>query len=210
MPRRPLDRYDTPPHYVKALTDRIGTIRGSLLEPCVGGGHLLQRLLVAPKTSIVVNDINRRIVDIAGPKTNSESLLRVSHLDMRQRSSWTSLMRRHGLFNWTITNPPFKHEEEILRLALKHSLNVAFLGRLSFLEPTVTRRNFWGKHGNVEVVVLPRYSFRLNDRGKRAMDNQTCCWMIWSVDMPACASAISFSQLTERLRLRRHAPYHSC
>lgn len=157
--RRPLDYYETPPHYVRALLDVIGQPRGPVYEPCVGR-HAITRYFVNAGP-VVTNDIN--------PNRRADS-----HLDATDRMSWGTLG-----FNWCITNPPFSDELPILKNALRHCKNVAFLARLSFLEPTRARVKFFKVWGAPTVIVLPRYSFRRNADGDKGSDNQTCIWMIW-------------------------------
>ena len=33
-----------------------------------------------------------------------------------------------------------------------------------------------------QVIVLPRYSFRPNDEGKKQTDSVTCAWLVWLED----------------------------
>ncbi len=164
MPRKAFDLYETPPHYVDGLVRHIGIPEGTLYEPCVGNGHIVRRLraLGCRPTDRLTNDLN--------PTMRADT-----HHDATDALAWGAL----GV-DWCITNPPFSHEQAILEYALQWSRNVAFLARLSFLEPTADRRPFWKAHAaSCQVIVLPRYSFRLNDAGKRATDNLTCCWLVW-------------------------------
>lgn len=159
MPRRPLDFYETPPHYIEALQRVIGVPSGRLIEPCVGKGAIVEQLTVEGQWT--TNDLNPRLPWAA------------HHLDATRQRLW------RGRFDWAITNPPFSQELPILRHALRYCDNVAMLARLSFLEPTIERRLFWSRwQRNVEVIVLPRYSFK-KVRGARATDTMTCCWLVW-------------------------------
>lgn len=173
MPRRPLDYYETPPHYVTPLLDRIGPLAGSTVyEPCVGQGHISRYLTSV--CHVATNDLN--------PACEA-----TQHLDARRVEAWPASLK----YDWTITNPPFSDELAILQQALAHSRNVAFLARLSFLEPTRTRETFWDAHPPTGVIVLPRYSFRLNDYGRRQTDSVTCCWVIYEQGGSPC---LQFSQ----------------
>jgi len=169
MPRRPLDQYETPPHYVEPLLELIGPLSDlSVYEPCVGKWHLAQYLMAA--RGLCTNDLD-------------PSCAATTHHDARQPAAWAMPWA-----DWTITNPPFSDELAILQHALAHSHNVAFLARLSFLEPTQSRADFWQAHPPTDVIVLPRYSFRLNDQGKRQTDNVTCCWVIYRTGRAPCLS----------------------
>ena len=159
--RRKFDFYETPPHYLKALRDVIGEIDGNAYEPCVGKGNIVQFFDGADWTT---NDLD--------PKRDANT-----HHDASDGAgdAWGRL----GI-DWCITNPPFSQELPILVNALRWSRNVAFLGRLSFLEPTEDRFPFWQEWAKrCTVIVLPRYSFRLNDQGKKQTDSMTCAWFVW-------------------------------
>jgi hypothetical protein len=160
--RRKFDFYETPPHYVTALQKVIGVPRGSLIEPCVGKGAILDLLKV--------NGVWR---------TNDLNVRRTAHThcDASKVRTWRWLTddRTHP-FTWGITNPPFRRMLPIVRLMLGYCTNVAVLARLSFLEPTFDRGLFWKRWApGVEVILLPRYSFTGNGKS----DNQTCVWLVW-------------------------------
>jgi hypothetical protein len=170
MPRRALDYYETPPHYVAPLLALIGPLDGlRVYEPCVGRGHISRSLGAA--AYVLTNDLD-------------DTLPAAMHFDARRVEAWPTATT----LDWTITNPPFSDELAILQHALVSSHNVAFLARLSFLEPTIARGVFWQAHPPTDVIVLPRYSFRLNDAGKRQTDNVTCCWIVYRQGRPPCLS----------------------
>lgn len=171
MPRRPLDAYETPPHYVQALLDVIGAPTGVVYEPCVGTGCISALLTDAV---VFTNDID--------PDVEADT-----HEDAATDGpAWGTLG-----FDWIITNPPFSLETEILAQALRWGKNLAFLARLSFLEPVEDRVALLQAHPPTGLVVLPRYSFRLNDAGKRATDSVTCCWLLWQEKEKPCLTVAS-------------------
>lgn len=164
MPRLVFDSYMTPSHYVAALLGEIAPY-GRVFEPCVGDGAISDVLAALPSVrEVVTNDIDRK-----RPAT--------LHNDATKDFAWFSTE-----WDWVITNPPFSSELPILEHALDHSENVAFLARLSFLEPCEDREFLLGSRPPTQVIVLPRYSFRHNDEGKPQTDNVTCCWMVWHRD----------------------------
>ena len=180
MPRHLLDHYETPPHYVEPLLAAIGPLSGcAVYEPCVGQGHISRHLTGA--RHLATNDL-----DPACPAS--------FHLDARTREAWPEpdFGDEDWRVDWTITNPPFSDALPILERALLHSRNVAFLVRLSFLEPTRTREAFWANHPPTGVIVLPRYSFRLNDYGRPQTDSVTCCWILYQEGRTPC---VQFSRL---------------
>ena len=163
MPRRELDFYETPPHYIAALLGEVN-IWGRVYEPCVGEGAIADALRTLPAIGhVTTNDIDKK-------RTADR------HEDARTPKAWVDL------FDWVVTNPPFSDELEILDHALSVCGNVAFLARLSFLEPTEEREYFLEQHAPDQVIVLPRYSFRPNDAGKRQTDSVTCAWLVWFQD----------------------------
>lgn len=167
MPRAKLDLYETPPHYINALLDVID-IHGRVYEPCAGKGAIADALRkVGAVRSVITNDIDpRREADLCQ--------------DARGIHAWPNLYK----FDWIVTNPPFLHEQAILTHALHTCSNVAFLARLSFLEPTKDRTAFWAEYRDrlAHLIVLTRYSFRRNDKGQRGSDSQTCCWLVFNDD----------------------------
>jgi len=168
MPRRPLDFYETPAHYMEPLLQLIGPLTGlRVYEPCVGRGHISRYLTDARE--LRTNDI-----DPACPAD--------THFDARLLDAWQT----PEPWDWTITNPPFSDELLILNRAIEHSHNIAFLARLSFLEPTRSRAIFWDIYPPTDLIILPRYSFRLDDHGRRQTDNVTCCWIVRREDRPPC------------------------
>ena len=170
MPRRKHDFYETPPHYVKALLRAFPELKSSLnviFEPCVGKGAISDHF-----DSVITNDID--------PKRRAEYVM-----DATKGPIWREARARADkdqLFLYVVTNPPFNQAADILRQALKEcpGVMIAMCLRLSFLEPTIERRDLLERHPPSSIIVLPRYSFRLNDKGKRATDNVTCAWMVWN------------------------------
>jgi len=86
--------------------------------------------------------------------------------------------------DWWITNPPFSDIDEILRTAITHVTNVITLARLSVLEPTQARRAIYEWYQPDLLIVLPRYSFRTNDQGKKTPDSVTCAWVGFGPEVP--------------------------
>lgn len=166
MPRRDYDFYETPPHYVAALFEQWD-IRGRVLEPCVGDHAIAKYLVRQPGvTQVYTNDID--------PTRHADQ-----HADACDPDFW----RVAAGYAWIVSNTPFSHINTIAPLAVATGCRVALLARLSFLEPTEDRESFWEAHPPSQVIVLPRYSFRTNDAGKRATDNVTCAWCVWNTDV---------------------------
>lgn len=166
--------FETPPHYLEPLLPLVGPLRGlRVYEPCVGQGHISKYLTDG---KLVTNDLD--------PHCTA-----ATHQDARTPQAWPI----NGLtLDWTITNPPFSDEAVILDRALRCSHNVAFLARLSFLEPTRSRLALWASYQPTDLIVLPRYSFRLNDQGRRQTDSVTCCWLVFRAHHPPCVQFSSW------------------
>lgn len=161
MPRTPLDAYMTPPHYVAALLSEVNLF-GRVYEPCVGDGAISEPMRRLPSVrKVLTNDLDR--------KRRADG-----HGDARGLA--------YDRVDWMVTNPPFSDELAIVENALDQVPNVAVLARLSFLEPTEGRAHTLESNPPQQVIVLPRYSFRLNDQGKKQTDNVTCCWLVWCAD----------------------------
>ena len=165
--RKKNDLYQTSAKAVKELLDRV-PISGTLFECCAGMGAISYALRdEIPEAKIITNDIN-----VTLPATN--------HFDASKASNWEQFTRKDlaiPMIDWVITNPPFNKAFPILMHAHNASLKgVAFLLRLSFLEPTYERQDWLYEHPPSKLIVLPRYSF--TEDGK--IDSVTCAWMIWS------------------------------
>jgi hypothetical protein len=95
-----------------------------------------------------------------------------------------------GPIDWTISNPPFSKAGEILTHALANSrAGVALLVRISFLEPTFTRKDLMIANPPTRMIVLPRHSFT----GDGKVDSVSCAWLIWDkAGLPAGEPWISF------------------
>lgn len=173
MPRREHDFYETPPHYLEALSAYLSIGPGArVIDPCVGEGAIakwVKREFGVPR--VVTNDID--------PKRKADY-----HMDAREAELYEDGCE------WWITNPPFNIIDDILYTALEHVPNVVTLARLSALEPTKGVGKSRGRRLLYEtwqpdmLIVLPRYCFRLNDKGKPATDNMTCCWIGWGPEVP--------------------------
>jgi len=164
--RQPLDFYETPPHYLEALLDSLKILRRStILDPCVGEGAISDRL-IGDGHRVITNDL-----DPTRPA--------LFHMDATSPNFWQH-MEKKGLTEWMVVNPPFEHIEVILTNAMAGISNIVTLARLSFLEPTIFRRQFFMAFGQPEmVIVLPRYKF-----SEPSKDTMTCCWLGWGPRVP--------------------------
>ena len=165
MGRRELDAYYTPTWAVDVLRQDLGRqLKGmSVFEPCVGDGAI-SRGLVAAAERVLTNDIDPNIVaDYHFDATKTWPI--GGHEQLRR-----------GDCAWVVTNPPFKYAKPIFDQARASAIyGIAFLLRLSWLEPTFDR-NLHPNEAPDRIIVLPRISFT----GDGKTDSVTCAWMIWS------------------------------
>lgn len=145
-----LDIYHTGNRQVDSLLENIN-IYGSIFECCSGEGHISKYL----GSNVIINDI------------------RHNGFDARNHIYWSEMNPKP---DWTITNPPFSSAYRILCNALAYSnTGVAFLLRLSFLEPTIERESLLVRQPPNKLLVLPRFSFSRDGK----TDSVTTAWMIW-------------------------------
>ena len=162
--RRDRDFYPTPAKATHVLFDHVPFIKGVIFEPCSGDGAIASVIEERLQRTIVTNDIDIR----------SQADF---HLDAAIASSWEKFPQP----DWIVTNPPFNEALPILRNSFeKATVGVAFLLRLSFLEPTRKRAawlRFIQQYQMMELIFgQPRISFT----GDGKVDSVTHLWMVWS------------------------------
>lgn len=167
--RNELDQYPTPVWQIDALTRRIG-IDGIVFEPCAGDGAIVDRLTSKDRV-VWSNDIDEKY----------------EGLDYHKDASLPFLWSATPPMCWSVTNPPFNLALPILQQALKASeIGVAFLLRLSFLEPTKDsyrkQKKIFGRQAFLvanppsKLIVLPRCKY---EAGSAGTDSVTTAWMVW-------------------------------
>ena len=154
------DYYPTPAPITEILLNTVPAIAGSVVfEPCCGLGAISEVLRSA---NCVVYESDILIQD-----------------DQNRDATTPSFWEWHCP-QWVVTNPPFNVAEEILPHAFEAAtLGVAFLLRLTYLEPTQGRAQWLREHADhlrFVVPVSPRPQFRRDARGT---DSCTCAWFVW-------------------------------
>ncbi|RUR74894.1 hypothetical protein PCC6912_50720 [Chlorogloeopsis fritschii PCC 6912] len=164
------DFYPTPAQLTHKLLEVVDIDPGvTILEPCAGEGDILN-VLQYYNVGVVASDISWQ------PHPGQTTT------DATERLFWHYWKNRLR-FEWVITNPPFNEASAILPLAYKHaSVGVCFLLRLSYLEPTKARGDWFLEHmdnmSNLIIFGQPRPSFT----GDRRVDSVTTAWMVWRKD----------------------------
>lgn len=164
------DFYETPKSYVDALNYSI-TFDGSIFEPCVGDGSLL-------------NYLNRDNISNAWTNDLDPHRMAQFHFNAAWEPAWPQEIRA----DWIITNPPFSDIEPIIEISWdKCRRGIAFLCRISFLEPINSRLKLLQSLHIKDLIFLPRHSFT----GK-GNDFVTCCWLIAEKDNSIDDCSITF------------------
>lgn len=158
--RHKLDFYRTNEKLTEYLL-QLEDFQGDILEPCAGDGAIAHLL-----PNCYTNDID--------PERETDY-----NIDASDDPSWALL----GEWDWIVTNPPFNQATNILRNAWQNSrVGIAFLLRLSYLEPCKDRRDLLRQTSDnlrYLIPVNPRPKFRSDKKGG---DNVTVAWFIWKKD----------------------------
>lgn len=161
MTRRMLDFYETGLSAVQALEMHWPALcyETPIIEPCAGKGVISNALRDHGHT-VTTGDIDAQ------------------HKCDHYTDARYAVYPLDGNF-LVVTNPPFSHAFSILQNArAQNPTGIAFLLRLTFLEPTKGRGQWLSEHPPNRLIVLPRYSFT----GDGKTDSVTCAWMIWDRD----------------------------
>lgn len=178
--REPLDFYETFPWQVDVLLDdapladvlnfdirertRLELPPLTVLEPCVGTGNIERALARRhPELAIWTSDI----------KDYGRGQMMLA--DATRPELWAAV---RGSVDWVITNPPFGLANEIVPLAYSAArIGVAFLLRISWLEPTEGRSTFHELYDNeLRVIPMRRASYTRNGKS----DNVAAAWFVWT------------------------------
>ena len=164
------DQYFTASEVTRLLLDKVD-IKGVVFEPCAGEGHIAAQF----PNRCFTNDIDTNL-------RKHDGVYHDYFLDATKEQSWEQLTYSNRI-DWVITNPPFNKAFDILQ----HSWNncttgVAFLLRLSFLEPTKKRGQWLEDNADQMFKIIPvnpRVRFRQDTNGS---DSVTVAWFIWRKD----------------------------
>ena len=97
-----------------------------------------------------------------------------THYDASSDACFKAFTDESSLVDWIVTSPPYKNAFEILSIAWRIArVGVAFKLRLTFLEPTKARGNWFKENPPSAVVALPRATYR----GRPC--NAPEAWFVW-------------------------------
>ena len=185
--RRDNDFYPTAQGVTLSLLRRVPTICGLVAEPCAGRGDMA-RVLAAEGKYMSPNGPGLRVV------TND--------IDPFWPCDYTSDARdpRVGIwqhtYDWVVTNPPYGMALPILKTAWQRATKgVAFLLRLSFVEPTQAgpdaRARWLSEHRQCHSHLLPlnpRPSFTEDG----STDSVTVAWFVWQKNWHGWGTTIDY------------------
>ena len=160
-----LDYFPTPPWATLALMAQLGIEEGSSLtccEPAAGGGHMsdvLEGFFAAVDSS-----------DIADPEGRGWG-----------GRDFLTAAPPPVLYDWLITNPPFKLADQFAVKGLAHARNMALLCRIAFLEGQRRHDNLFSRQPPSEVAVFSQRLTILKGRvDEQAAGGAVCyAWFIW-------------------------------
>lgn len=166
------DFYATNPKDVKDFLNAYGEIKGSVLEPCIGAGHLAKTVYENnPDVTISSYDIVDRK---SGFSTTIQDFLKA---DIKAD------------FDYVITNPPYSLAEEFIRKSLtcvKENGKVIMFLKLQFLEG-VGRKDLFDNFPPKEIYVCRKRANPLRagseidpSTGKKWASSTICfAWFVW-------------------------------
>jgi hypothetical protein len=177
-----LDKYPTEEKVTQALLDRV-EICGSALEACAGAGQMAQ-VLRSHESSYAydtTNDVPLQLQPgLHGRRVWTNDIDPTYMTDYGGDAGDPSAPVWERKWNWVVTNPPFSEAHRILPVAWDHCrVGVAFLLRLTYLEPCANREDWLKAHSrfmsNLIIFGQPRPSFT----GDGSTDSVTTAWMVW-------------------------------
>lgn len=186
--RDPLDRYYTPSWCALALIERVPELArpgARCVEPFAGRPLQLARALQAAGHSVHTCDLDASApVDWQGDAIGRD---------------WTG-----HTYDAVVTNPPFSLALEAARSQLHLAPLVAYLLRLSWLEPTEDRGEWLAAHWPDQMIILPRPKY-LGAGGGVTSDSVTSAWLIWRATPVFCGRASLVTRAErDRLMLAAH------
>ena len=171
MSRRKHDAYYTEQGLTLELLKYLDLSKyKTILEPCVGDGHIRDVVQAKyPQLQYTTNDIDTtKEADLHIDATDySDDSLYKTWYDGIQKSWW----------DCCITNFPYNVQDQILPLVWEHVELLAFIPRLTWLEPTKTRAKFLEenkKHCRYQIIFNPRPRY-----DSKGTDNVTSMFIVY-------------------------------
>ena len=171
MTRRQNDAYYTEQGLTLELVKYLDlTQHKTILEPCVGDGHIRDVVQARyPHLLYTTNDIDpTKEADMHCDATDySNDSLYKTWSDGVEENYW----------DCCITNFPYNAQDQIVPLVWQHVGLLAFLCRITWLEPTRSRAKFLQEnahHCRLQVIFNPRPRF-----DPKGTDSATSMWLVY-------------------------------
>lgn len=162
--RHHADDYPTPRGFVEPLLEFLNLGREAVvLEPCAGGGHLVE-VLREHFDDVRFDDLHYSGVDFLEVEPPRQHPMGYPGSDV----------------DWIITNPPYKHAEAFIRHSLKHARGVAMLLNSAFLESVSRSQGLFKDYPPSEILMCNR-RMRI-DGGKSSVFAHV--WVVWRQPNP--------------------------
>ena len=175
--RRQHDAYYTEQGLTLELLKYLNLTRyKTILEPCVGDGHIRDIVQTRyPHLQYTTNDVDTtKEADRHFDATVDGCLY--NQIDTDETS--TDLFHKRPYFwDCCITNFPYNVQDAILPLVWEHVDLLAFIPRLTWLEPTKTRAKFLQdnkKHCRYQIIFNPRPKY-----DSKGSDNVTSMFIVY-------------------------------
>ena len=174
--RDALDYYSTPEEEVTNILEtlNIDFSNSTILEPCAGGGHMLQAIQkYTPTANIIATDIQKReLID--------------NNLDIKTGQEYDFFSDDYPYtkdIDYIIMNPPYGVIEPFVMKALSiANKGIIMLGRLQFFEGQGRYENILKDNPPTEAYIyVDRIAcFKNGDINKKMSSAQAYAWFIWN------------------------------
>lgn len=172
--REALDYYSTPTEEVTNILEILNIndlLNSTILEPCCGGGHMIEGILKYGANKIIGTDIkNRGYIN--------------SNITLTYGLDYLSDDYPYSTSNYIIMNPPFKLIEPFVIRSLEIATKgILMFGRLQFLEGQSRYKNILKDNPPSDVYVyIDRVAcYKNGDLSIKSNSVQAYAWYYWNL-----------------------------
>lgn len=181
--REALDYYSTPVEEVENILQvlNLPIENKTILEPCVGGGHMLQGILNYAKNipcKIIATDIQDRNCNIID-----------NRIELKTGKDYDVISDNYGQnltnVDYIIMNPPYGVIEPfVMKMIGINCKKIIMLGRLQFLEGEGRYKNILSKFppSDIYVYVDRVACFKNGDVKQKMASAQAYAWFVWDFE----------------------------
>lgn len=184
--REELDYYSTPTKEVENILETLGISfeEKTILEPCVGGGHMLQGIINycnkynQKPFKIIATDVKDRNPSI---QNNNQRI----HFSLGEQYDFLLDDYPIDSADIIIMNPPFSTIEPFVIRALEIAPVVIMLGRTQFVEAASRYENIFKEHPMTKIYqyVDRIQCYKNGDESIKGSSAQAYAWFIWDNDI---------------------------